>query len=77
MQAPVDDGPATSVFEVNSGYAVVQLDSVTPGELSDDDLMRKQAYNRRIANASANTEIMGFVKMLREQSEIEVYEDRF
>jgi hypothetical protein len=39
--------------------------------------MRKQAYQRRIANASANTEIIGFVKMLREQSEIQIFEDRF
>jgi hypothetical protein len=65
------------VLEVNNGYAVVELDSVTPGELSDDDVLRKQAYQRRIANASANTEVMGFVKMLREQSEIKVFEDRF
>jgi len=77
MQAPGDDGPATEVLEVNNGYAVVQLDSVTPGELSDDDVLRQQAYQRRIANASANTEIVGFVKMLREQSEIKIFEDRF
>lgn len=77
MQAPGDTGPATAVLEMNSGYAVVQLDSVTQGELSEDDALRKQAYQRRIANASSNAEIIGFIKMLRGQSEIKVFEDRF
>ncbi|MCJ7814935.1 MAG: SurA N-terminal domain-containing protein [Xanthomonadales bacterium] len=76
MQAPADAGPATSVLEMSGGYAVVQLDSVKEGELSEDDALRKQAYQRRIANATANTEIIGFVKMLRAQSEITVFEDR-
>ena len=77
MQAPGDSGPATAVLEMASGYAVVQLDSVKQGELSEEDAPRKAAYQRRIANASANTEILGFVKMLRAQSEIQVFEDRF
>jgi peptidyl-prolyl cis-trans isomerase D len=76
MQAPGDSGPATAVLEMASGYAVVQLDSVKQGELSEEDAPRKAAYQRRIANASANTEILGFVKMLRAQSEIQVFEDR-
>ena len=38
--------------------------------------MRKQAYSRRIAAASATDEAMGFLQMLRAQSTIEVYEDR-
>ena len=33
MQAPGDNGPATEVLEMASGYAVVQLDSVKKGEL--------------------------------------------
>ena len=33
-------------------------------------------YSRRIASGSASEEAMGFVQMLREQSTIEVFEDR-
>jgi hypothetical protein len=77
MQAPGEAGPVTAVLEMNGGYAVVQLDSVKEGELSEEDGLRKQAYQQRIATASANTEILGFVKMLRSQSEITVFEDRF
>ncbi|MBT8052552.1 MAG: SurA N-terminal domain-containing protein [Gammaproteobacteria bacterium] len=76
MQAPGEDGPVSTVFELDEGYAVVQLESVTDGELTEEDALRKQSYSRRIANASANTEALGFVRMLREQSTIEVFEDR-
>jgi hypothetical protein len=36
-----------------------------------------QAYNRRISNATASTETLGFLEMLRKQSTIAIYEDRF
>jgi len=77
LQGPGDDGPARAVVELDEGFAVIQLDSVTAGELAEEDALRKQAYNRRISNASASTETLGFLAMLREQSTIEVYEDRF
>jgi peptidyl-prolyl cis-trans isomerase D len=77
MQTPGDGVPVTAVLELDNGYAVVELDSVKPGELSEDDAQRKAAYQRRIATATGNTEIFGFVKMLRAQSDIKVFEDRF
>ena len=77
LQGPGDDGPARAVVELDEGFAVIQLDSVTAGELVEEDALRKQAYNRRISNASASTETLGFLAMLREQSTIEIYEDRF
>jgi hypothetical protein len=64
------------VIELDEGFAVDQLDSVTPGEITEETAFLRQAYSRRISNATATTEILGFVKMLREQSIIEVYEDR-
>jgi peptidyl-prolyl cis-trans isomerase D len=76
LQGPEDAAPVRTVVELAEGYAVVQLDSVTQGELAEEDEARKQAYMRRISNASASTETLGFVRMLREQSTIEVYEDR-
>jgi peptidyl-prolyl cis-trans isomerase D len=76
LQGPGDDGPVRAVVELAESYAVVQLDSVTQGELSEEDPLRKQAYQRRIANASASTETLGFVRMLRDQSTIVVFEER-
>jgi len=76
MPAPTGDEPELSVIELEDGYAVVQLEAVTDGELSEEDALRRQAYSRRIANGSANAEALGFVRMLREQSTIQVFEER-
>ena len=76
LDRPGESGPVLAVVELDGGYAVVQLSSVTDGELTSEDEMRKQAYLRRVSISSGNTEALGFLKMLREQSVIEVYEDR-
>jgi peptidyl-prolyl cis-trans isomerase D len=76
MEAPEEGGQVTQVVEVSDGYAVVQLEGVTDGVLTDEDALRTQAYKRRIANASASEEAMGFLRLLRAQSTIEIYEDR-
>ena len=65
-----------AVVPVDGGYAVVRLEAVTDGVLPEDDLIRAQTYRRRISNAAANAETVGFLKMLRAQSTIEVFEDR-
>ncbi len=77
LQGPGEDGPAMAVVELDEAFAVVQLDSVTAGELTEESALLEQVYNRRISNASASTETLGFLAMLREQSSIEIYEDRF
>jgi peptidyl-prolyl cis-trans isomerase D len=76
MEAPQEDGRVTQVVELADGYAVVELGTVTAGALPDDDELRRMSYSRRIANGSASAETIGFLRMLREQSTIEVYEDR-
>jgi len=76
MEAPADGGQLMQVVELDNGYAVVQLESVKAGELSEDDAVRRLTYSRRISNGSASAETIGFLRMLREQSTIEVYEDR-
>ena len=76
MEAPAEGSVATGIVEVDDGYAVVRLDSVTDGELADDDVARNQFYARRIASASASDEAQAFLQMLRAQSTIEVFEDR-
>jgi peptidyl-prolyl cis-trans isomerase D len=76
MDAPAEDGQVTQVVELASGYAVVQLADVKDGVLTDEDALRSQAYKRRIANATASEEAIGFLRLLRAQSTIEIYEDR-
>lgn len=76
MAAPGEDGRVTQVVELDDGYAVVQLDQVTEGTLAEDDAVRKLTYSRRVTNGSASAETIAFLRMLRAQSTIEVYEDR-
>jgi hypothetical protein len=44
--------------------------------VTEGEELRLQNYRRRIANATASDELTGFIRMLREQSEIKVFEDR-
>ncbi|MDZ4728436.1 MAG: SurA N-terminal domain-containing protein [Xanthomonadales bacterium] len=76
MLPPEGDAARLEVLPLDNGYAVVRLTAVTDGELTEDDLIRQQNYRRRIANGTANSETYGFLRMLRSQSDIEVYEDR-
>ncbi len=76
MARPSGDAPSIATVPLANGYAVVVLASVTDGKLKEDDLISQQNYKRRIANATANAEAFGFLRLLRKQSKIEVYEDR-
>jgi peptidyl-prolyl cis-trans isomerase D len=76
MDAPGEDGPVSEVLKLSDGYAVVQLQSVTDGVLSEEDVLKSQSYNRRISNATGNSEAFSFMRMLRSQSEITVFEER-
>jgi peptidyl-prolyl cis-trans isomerase D len=76
MDAPGEDGPVNDVLKLSSGFAVVQLQSVTDGVLSDEDVLKSQSYSRRISNATGNSEAYSFLRMLRSQSEITVFEER-
>jgi peptidyl-prolyl cis-trans isomerase D len=76
MAPPDGEAARLEVLELADGYAVVSLASVKDGELTDDDLLRQQNFRRRIANSTASAEAYGFLRQLRSQSEIEVFEDR-
>jgi len=73
---PNGEKPVLAVLPLSDGYAVVQLEQVVDGDVSQLDLETVRNYRARIANAAANTETIGFIQMLRKQSEIEVFEDR-
>ncbi len=76
MMPPEAEATRLEVLPLDKGYALVNLISVTDGELTEDDLIRQQNYRRRIANATANAETYGFLRLLRSQSDIEVFEDK-
>jgi len=76
MQPPDGDTPRSAVLPMSDGYAVVQLEQVVDGDVSKIDVDQVRNYRTRIANATSNTETIGFLRMLRQQSEIEVFEDR-
>lgn len=76
LRSPEGDKPVDSVVPMADGYAVVQLEKVVDGEVSDDDLAKVKSYRARISNSTASAEALAFIRMLRKQSEIEVFEDR-
>jgi len=76
LQPPEGDTPRNVVVPLSDGYAAVQLLRVVDGEVSDEDLQKIRNYRQRIANATANAEAVGFLRMLRKQSEVEVFEDK-
>ena len=76
MDVPGEGGPLTEILELSDGYAVVTLQSVSDGELLEEDVLKTQSFNRRLANSTASSETFGFLRMLRSQSEITIFEDR-
>jgi peptidyl-prolyl cis-trans isomerase D len=76
MPVPAEGEPHFELVELTDGYAVVRLDSVSAGELTEEEAMKRENYKRRLDNTSASAEIWAFLRMLRAQSEIQIYEDR-
>jgi len=76
LKAPEGDKPRHAIVKLGNGFAVVQLKGVVDGQVTEGEELRLQNYRRRIANATASDELTGFIRMLREQSEIKVFEDR-
>ena len=76
MEVPEEGGSTYEIVELNNGFAVVRLESVTDGALTEEEALRGESYRRRIANATASSEAYAFLRMLRSQSKIEVFEDR-
>jgi len=76
MVAPAEGEVNREVLALAEGYAVVELREVKPGELSEEEEARRESYRQRLANVTASVETQRFLRMLREQSEIQVFEDR-
>lgn len=67
--------PQVHLVEAGGDYSLVELQSVTAGVLQTNDPQQVQ-YQRRIANSAAATEQSGLLASLRQQAEIQVFEDQ-
>ena len=76
LDAPQDGQPVRDVAELANGYAVMELREVRPGTLSEEEEPRRESYRRRLANVASSIESQAFLHLLRERSEILVFEDR-
>ena len=57
-------------------YALYKLDSVTDGVIDEIDDSTRQAFSNRLIFGEGAGMMSGFSKLLRDQAEIEVFEDR-
>jgi peptidyl-prolyl cis-trans isomerase D len=76
MAAPAEGESNRAVLPLIDGFAVVELLGVKPGSLTEEEQAQRENYRRRLANVTASSESQAFLRMLRTQSRIEVYEDR-
>lgn len=76
LSVPEEGAVSTEVLALDNGYAVLELREVRPGSLNEEEEGRREAYRRRLANVTASSETQAFLRLLRSQSEIQVFEDR-
>jgi hypothetical protein len=76
MDPPVGEEPLMKIVDAVNGYAVVALESVTPGSLEAGGAINAEQYRRQIANAAASIEVTGMMSQLRDMGVVEVYEER-
>ena len=76
LQAPAEGETVQAVLSASNGFAVVELDSVSQGELTGEVLLARKQYERVIANNVASQESSALLRQLRVAADIEVFEDR-
>jgi peptidyl-prolyl cis-trans isomerase D len=76
LPAPAEGAARLAVVEASNGYALVELLSVRDGSLEAGAALSKQQYRRQIANAAASIEADAFMRHLRKEARIEVFEER-
>jgi len=65
-----------AVVPTGEGYAVVTITGITAGALGPDDALRRQAYRRQMATATAVAEADMLITQLRASTPIEVFDER-
>ena len=76
LPSPAEGETVKSVLPTSSGFAVVELVSITPGEMDNSVPQIQQQYERVIANIIASQEAFALVHQLRASASIEIFEDK-
>ena len=76
LQVPAEGANVQAVLPTSNGFAVVELGSVTNGEIEEGALLAQQQYERVLANSNASKETSALMRQLRETAEVKVFEER-
>ncbi|MDT8450993.1 MAG: SurA N-terminal domain-containing protein [Wenzhouxiangellaceae bacterium] len=69
-------GPVFDIVQIPSGWLLVRLDEVVPGDPSEADDARRRSARQQIAFQRAALEFQGLLQWLRENTEVSVVADR-
>lgn len=75
LGAPAEGESVNAVLAASNGHALVVLDEVIDGSLEEGAVLLETQYRRILANANASTESWALVRQLREESNVQVFED--
>jgi len=76
LPAPSEGETSLSVLPTNSGFAIVELESVTPGDPTQANNQAREIMRQQILFSQIAYEINALMEWLRENTEIAVVEDR-
>jgi peptidyl-prolyl cis-trans isomerase D len=77
LQAPAEEMTVKAVLPTSDGFALVELETVSKGELNaENPFLAQQQYEMIIANSNASQEASALIRQLRVNADIEVFEDR-
>lgn len=75
LPVPAEGETIDAVVRAADGHALVILEAVTPGSLTEGAVLAANQYRRILANANASSEAWALVRQLREQADIQVFEE--
>lgn len=76
LPAPLDGAPSLMVLPTNSGFAVVQLERVAPGDPTQATTQARDIMRQQILFSQIGYEINALMEWLRENTAIRVVESR-
>ncbi len=76
LRSPAEGDTAQVVLPTADGFAVVELERVTDGELDKGALLARQQYERALSNGVASQEGFALMRELREAADININENR-
>ncbi len=75
LPRPGDDTPTHHVVESADGYGLVALQSVTDGSVDESQPLAARQARLMMGSINASTESWALVRQLREQADVQIFED--